>query len=234
VTADELAPGAVAFPNSLWGRMIRNQQGAAQSNLQAGPGGRPQGTGSLRLLVTGAPDLAAFGDSLDFAGSRLADITDLSYSTYNAVPTPRVRPSLRMEINPHLVDDTTTGGALEFTTLTYEPAAGTTGWTTHSNITADNNWFLTGSEGTTTRCTQAAKCTFTEVTAALNGNGDPDTAAPAITTGVYFTLGAGVTTPTETAVDKLVLNNFCSTSNPWACSSHRPPDMSQPAAPLSS
>ncbi len=68
VTADKLAPGAVAFPQTLWGPSIRNQIGAAQSNLATGPATPPMGTGSLHLSVTGPPDRAAFGDSIDFAG----------------------------------------------------------------------------------------------------------------------------------------------------------------------
>ena len=42
-----------AFPQTLWGPMIRNQQGAAQSTLQTGPAPVPMGTGSLKLLTTG-------------------------------------------------------------------------------------------------------------------------------------------------------------------------------------
>ena len=41
VTANKLAPGAVAFPNTLWGPMIRNQQGAAESTLVPAPRGSP-------------------------------------------------------------------------------------------------------------------------------------------------------------------------------------------------
>ncbi len=152
VTADKLAPGAVAFPNTLWGPMIRNQQGAAQSTLVTGPTGQPMGTGSLELSTTGAADLAAFGDSLDFAGEPLESITSLSYSSFNtAATTPR--PGLRMEINPHLADDASVGGVFEFTTLTYEPATGATGWVTHANIQDDARWLLTGDEGTTIGCT---------------------------------------------------------------------------------
>ena len=43
-------PGVSAFPQTLWGPMIRNQQGAAQSTLQTGPAPVPMGTGSLKLL----------------------------------------------------------------------------------------------------------------------------------------------------------------------------------------
>ena len=39
VTAAKIAPGAIAFPNSLWSTLFRNQEGAAESNVQVGPGG---------------------------------------------------------------------------------------------------------------------------------------------------------------------------------------------------
>ncbi len=208
VTASKIAPGAVAFPNALWGTVLRNQTGAAESQFQAGPGGQPLGDGSLRLFVTGTADLAAFGNSFDFAGFQLEDITDLSYATYNADDPPLVRPSLRIEIDPHLVSDALPGGGLEFTTLIHQPEAGATGWETHADALADNAWYLTGDEGTDIGCTQDDPCTYTEVVSALDASADADAAVPAISTGVYFGLGSGVTAPTETAVDAFVVNNF--------------------------
>jgi hypothetical protein len=67
---------------------------------------------------------------------------------------------------------------------------------------------VTGTEGTTTNCTQADKCTLGALTTALDGHVDTDTADPAISTGVYFALGSGVPAPTERAVDKFVFNTF--------------------------
>ena len=114
----------------------------------------PMGTGSLKLLTTGTSDLAAFGDSVDFAGIPLDSITSLSYSSYNPAATPAVRPGLRLEVNPHLVADGTPGGVFEFTTVIYEPAHGVTGWVTHSNIQNDARWYATGDAGTQTGCVQ--------------------------------------------------------------------------------
>ena len=162
------------------------------------------GTGSLELTTTGNADLAAFGDSVDFAGESLASITSLSYSSWTESP-PFIRPSLRMEINPHLVPDSTPGGVFEFTTLIYVPPTTSAGWLTHSNIQADAHWSLTGSEGTQTGCTGQTPCTLAAVIAALNGpDGDPT--PPAITTGVYFGYGAS-NGAAVTAVDKFVYNN---------------------------
>jgi hypothetical protein len=207
VGASELAPGAVAFPNSLWGPMIRNQTGAAHSGGQTGPTGQPLGDGSLALTVEGPSDLAAFGNSFDFAGVELEQITNVSYSTYNADDPPEVRPSLRMEIDPHLLADDTFEGRTEFTTLVHEPAVGAAGWENHANALTDEFWYLTGDEGDTTGCTQADSCTFTEVLTALD-EADDDPAAPAISTGVYFGLGQVPSAPAVTAVDAFVFNGF--------------------------
>jgi hypothetical protein len=200
-------PGAGPFPQTLWGPVIRNQQGAGQSALQTGPAPVPMGTGSLKLVTTGTADLAAFGDSVDFAGITLNSITNLSYSSYNPDATPTDRPSLRLEVNPHLVADDSVGGVFEFTTVIYEPADGATGWATHSNIHADAGWFATGAAGTQIGCTQATKCTLPQLTANLVGNSDGDPAAPAISSGVYFGLGSGLPAAT-TAVDKFVFNTY--------------------------
>ena len=139
-----------AFPQTLWGPMIRNQQGAAQSTLQTGPAPVPMGTGSLKLLTTGTSDLAAFGDSVDFAGIPLDSITSLSYSSYN--PAAAGGGPLSLEVNPHLVGDGVPGGVFEFTTVIYAPENGATGWVTHSNIQDDARWFATGDAGTQTGC----------------------------------------------------------------------------------
>ena len=208
VGSADLAPDAVAFPNSLWGTMLRNQSGAAESQVQAGPGGQPLGDGSLRLFVAGNTDTAAFGNSFDFAGFELADITSLSYWTYNPDPSPAVRPSLRIEINPHLVADDTVAGVTEFTTLIHAPANGTTGWVEHAGILDDPDWYLTGQEGTDIGCTQQTPCTFATIRDELISNVDDDVQPPAISSGVYFGLGAGTPTPTEIAVDAFIFNGF--------------------------
>ena len=213
--------GVTAFPQTLWGPMIRNQQGAAQSTLQTGPAPVPMGTGSLKLVTTGTSDLAAFGDSVDFAGIPLGSITSLSYSSYNSAVTPADRPSLRLEVNPHLVGDGAVGGVFEFTTVIYEPADGVTGWVTHSDIHADPGWFATGATGTQIGCTQATRCTLTQLTANLVGSADGDPAPPAISSGVYFGLGSGLPGAT-TAVDKFVFNTYTFDFEPNGVVLHTP------------
>ncbi len=116
-----------------------------------------------------------------------------------------VRPSLRIEINPHLVDDATLGGGYEFTTLTHEPVPGTTGWVTHENALADDTWHLTGDEGTRLAAPRPPHAPSPRSSTAL-AIADHDTAPAAISSGIYFGLGSGVTAPTETAVDAFVLN----------------------------
>ena len=204
VTAGKIAPGAIEFPTSLWGPVIRNQTGGAESNVQAGPEGA-LGDGSLRLFVAALPDLAAFGNSFDFAGVPLEDFETVSYSTYRETAGPR--PSLRFEIDPHLIADTDAGGLLEFTTLIHEAPSDLADWQSHDAL-AENAWYLTGTEGTDISCTQGSRCTFAEVLDRLDTHDDTDAEDPAISTGVYFALGSGIPAPTETAVDAFVFNNF--------------------------
>ena len=155
VGAKDLAPGAVAFPQTLWGPMIRNQQGAGQSTLVTGPGTPPMGTGSLELTTTGNADLAAFGDSVDFAGDTTGKHHQPELLVVGLKPRRLVGPSLRIEINPHLVPDSTPGGVFEFTTLIYDRRQLVPGWVTHSNIQDDAHWSLTGTRGDATGCTAA-------------------------------------------------------------------------------
>ena len=160
--------------------------------------------GSLRLATSGSADLAAFGNSLEFLGIQLDQITDVSYSTFT--DSTAVRPSLRIEINPHFEDDATPGGGYEFTTLVHVPADGETGWLTHENAHLDSTWFLSGDEGTEIGCDQITQCTLPDLVTLLVDHDDLDAAPPAISTGIYFGLGTQVSAPTETAVDAFVLN----------------------------
>jgi hypothetical protein len=206
VTANKIAPGAIAFPNTLWAPSLRNQRGTAESNLQAGPETPPTGEGSLRLAVVAPTDVAAFGNSFDFLGMPLADVTELTYSTYNgdaAMP----RPSLRIEIDPHLVDGPGPVGALEFATVVHVPEAGGTGWVTHEDVQDDVAWFVTGSDGDAIGCNQATMCTLPGIVEALEDHADQDLDDPTLWPGVYFGLGSGETNA-ETAVDALIANGF--------------------------
>jgi hypothetical protein len=208
VTASKIAPGAITFPNSIWSTSFRNQAGDAESGLQAGPETPPRGDGSLRLAVIGNADIAAYGDSFDFLGIPIENLETATYSTYVAEDPPVVRPSLRIEIDPHLVDDSIPGGTFEFTTLVHQPEPGDTGWEIHTDAQDDALWYLTGTEGADIDCTQDAPCTLEGVVTGLDASTDLDDAQPAISTGVYFGLGSGVAQPTESAVDELVLNGF--------------------------
>jgi hypothetical protein len=166
------------------------------------------GDGSLQLSTQTNTDIAAFGDSVDAAGIQLADITNLSYWSFNPSATPAVMPRLDLEINPHLVADNAPRGVFEFTTLVYQPVDGT-GWVEHTGILADTdtNWYLTGQEGIDMGCTQDTKCTFNFIRDTLVNSTDGDTEPPAISSGIYFALGSGIATPTTTNVDKFVFNN---------------------------
>ncbi len=222
VTASKLAPDAVAFPNAMWGPMIRNQNGSAQSGGQTGPTGQPLGDGSLRLFVGGTSAVAAFGNSFDFAGVELEDITNVSYWTYNADDPPLVRPSLRIEINPHLVADDTFAGQTEFTTLIHQPGNGAAGWQQSAGTLDDADWYLTGQEGIDMECTQDTPCTFNEIRAALVSTPTRTRhrrRSPRASTSGWAPESRHRPRPQSTTSCSTTSS---STSSPWACSSHRP------------
>src|SRR4029079_11852722 len=109
--------------------------------------------------------------------------------------------------NPHLVG-VGPGGVFEFTSVIYEPANGVPGWVTHSNMQDVQNWYATGDEGTQIGCTQASRCTLTQLTANLVGHNDGDGAPPAISHGLYCGVGSGLRSPSTTAVAKFVFNTY--------------------------
>lgn len=84
--------------------------GGAQ--IVSGPGAPPLGASSLQLSVTGSSDHWSVYN-YDHIGTKLSDITALSYATYTDNTT--TAPALQMEINPE------PGGSVQYATLNFEP-----------------------------------------------------------------------------------------------------------------
>ena len=130
------------------------------------------------MATTTNDDVAAFGDSFDFSGVQVEQITDVSYWTLNDGPE---RPGLRIEINPHKVADDQPGGVFEFTTLVHQPPPGGPGWVEHQDVAGAAEWWLT--------------------------EPDTDPTEAAISLGLYFGLGQSAAN-SVTAVDAFELNGF--------------------------
>jgi hypothetical protein len=91
-----------------------------------------------------------------------------------------------------------------FSSMVYQPQTNSPAnqWSGYLDATTGSAWFLTGTAGTQTNCTQAHLCTLAEVKAALAGdnNGTP---ASILTVGIT----KGRDFEFEGAVDGLRINN---------------------------
>ena len=151
--------------------------------------------------------MAAFGNSFEFAGVRLDQITDVQYSTYNADDPPLVRPIAPNRDQPSPRGRRHTRAVPSSSPPSSTSRDGSTGWETHANALADDAWYLTGDEGDDHRLQRGHQVHLRRGPRRAGGHADTDTAPPAISTGIYFGLGAGPD-PAETAVDRFVLNGY--------------------------
>lgn len=142
-----------------------------------GPGTPPLGSGSARLQVPTAANgyiLAREG----FGGTRLDQITSLSYSTYRTSSgDPAQAPSFFLTVDADVTDANTT-----FTgRLTFEPyhteTVNTGVWQTWNPFEATGNWWFSNSTlATTSGCTMATPCSLEEVLTAFPNAGFRNTA----------------------------------------------------------
>jgi hypothetical protein len=123
-------------------------------------------------LNTGTPtDKAAFGNEVDFVGDQVSAITALGFTVYttgenNARATNNM-PSISFEINPNLATSARTFSSMVFAPNNSAPGA----WTALDarDDSLGKVWGLTGAD---MPCNiNAARCTWTELQAALNDGG---------------------------------------------------------------
>ena len=162
---------ATKYDGPHWGIVDRNVIGNGDAYLRSGPyswdgEGPPLGQGSLGLRTGSGTDKVAFGNEVDFQGDDLGGLTTLKYSVFTTgenmskdSPTAGNLPNLQFEIDP-------AGDGSGFSTLVFVPKpvekdqAGK--WSEIDASTAPQ-WYLTGSGGAQTQCTQASMCTLDDV-----------------------------------------------------------------------
>jgi hypothetical protein len=131
------------------------------TTLVSGPGTPPAGTGSAQLTVdsTGRASLATNA----YAGTKLVDISALSYATRAPSANLNNQPNLQFDVD-YVTTDASTAfqGRLTFIRNSAVPA---NTWTTIDALT-DGKWYSTGAPGNTV-CTQASYCTWGQVLAAF-------------------------------------------------------------------
>jgi hypothetical protein len=181
-----------------WGIMNRNTIGAADATLRTGPGVPPFGAGSLNLSVATGSDKIAYGNEVDFAGLRIADITALGFSVLttgeNFAINPTNLPNITLEVNPHVT-------SASYSSLVYNPPAVTPNVWSTIDATAGAGWYFTNaSTAAATGCGQAAGqhfCTLAEVKAA----------APNAVVTLSLAIAKGRDYAWHGAVDGLVVND---------------------------
>ncbi|WP_157518779.1 hypothetical protein [Herbidospora mongoliensis] len=211
------AKPADPYSPEKWGIISRNSAGNASAFLRLGPWGRiiptdpvatqapPFGVGSLGFIAGGDPDHIQFGNEVDFAGTRLADIHILRYWIFTGAdadvfPTIKM-PTLNLEVNPNQ-------GMVDYTSLVYLPNESTSPsapvtkvpgrWQQYDASATNSKWFLTRPVPGVIGCTQAVPCSFAELKAQLPN--------AAISYSVAFNKGSQ-DGPFFGAVDGLLFNN---------------------------
>lgn len=158
----------VVTPANMAGwRWIEEDTAAGGGMLTTGPAVPPLGTGSARLAVDGTGRFIL--SHLGYAGTRLADITSLAYSSYSEGVSTVLAPSLQFDIDYNLNDANTAWQGR----LVYEPyqdgSVITPGsWQAWAPLTG--KWWSSGAPGNGT-CPQATPCTWSQVLTAFPNAG---------------------------------------------------------------
>jgi hypothetical protein len=220
-SAPQLAapPGRTKYDGPNWSIIDRNVEGNGDAYLRSGPteGGStpPAGVGSLGIRTGSATDKTAFGNEVDFAGDRVADLSNVSYSVFvtgeDLQRSPWNAPSVTFEIDPNLESSSSNYSSLVF--VTNQAQANT--WTSiDATEAASGYWFLTGAAGDATHCTQAApQCSLAQIKDRLDDGG-----ADAVIGTVAITKGKDY--PFSGAADALRINDTTYDFEPFGVSSN--------------
>jgi hypothetical protein len=198
LVAAAAASAATVPAGDGWGIMNRNTIGAADATLRTGPGIPPFGAGSLNLSVATGSDKIAYGDEVDFAGLRIADLTALGFSVLttgeNFAINPTNLPNISLEVDPNVT-------TANYSSLVYNPAAVAPNVWSTIDATRGAGWYFTnGPTAAATGCGQAAGqrfCTLDEV----------KTAAPDAVVTLSLAIAKGRDYAWHGAVDGLVVNH---------------------------
>lgn len=179
VAAPVAAAGAervTVEPGDMEGWVFFNDNGRGGSGKMVfGPTGQPYGDGSAQITLTAGVDGWALATA-NHNGTRISSITSLDYSTYthntNAI-------SLQLAVN-------NPSAALPgYHRLVFEPSNNGTVtpnvWQRWNPTAPGARWWIT--RNTTTFCTQASPCTWTQINAMSSTS--------AITGGVWLKAGSG-------------------------------------------
>lgn len=136
------------------------------------------GDGSLNLTTGSDNDKAVFGNEIDeVAGGLLADVEQVGFHVFTTQENSKRgnnMPSIIFEINPNRGDRP----AKTYSSLVFMPNNSANGWSGFIDATkaASGKWGLTGwGEPTTTCNINGSRCTWDEIQAYLNDDGEAAT-----------------------------------------------------------
>lgn len=166
----------VVTPENLkgWGFYDDQIDERIAPDFVAGPATPPLGEGSARLAVVGATEGKILSANI-LLGTKLADVSELRYSTYQTTSSGGASPTLQLGIDFDLTDNNTEWMGR----LVYVPNAtqqvNEDEWQTWDVLddaagTGSGNWFFTRQQpenGSNGACPQNNKCTWAEVLAAF-------------------------------------------------------------------
>jgi hypothetical protein len=152
-------------PSDLAGWALYNEATDAQipATFATGPGTPPLGTGSASLQTGGDPDKQMFSARV-LNGTRLDELTQLTYSTYVTNSTHNTAPHFQIGITRNIEDPKDFWeGRLAFAPGLSEVQVGE--WQQWDLLDPANAWFFISKGGypDVPHCTQSARCTFPQV-----------------------------------------------------------------------
>lgn len=159
----------VVTPSNMqgWAFFDDNGNGGA-GGMVSGPATAPLGAGSAELDLTASNQGYALGNA-GYSGTRLADLTSLSYSTYVQQGNNTVAPALQLNIDTDVTDGNTgwQGRMVYEPYYTHTVTDGT--WQTWNTMDSalvgnvGNWWFSDSGVAATSGCTQAKPCSWSQV-----------------------------------------------------------------------
>lgn len=172
VVSAAAASPTVVKPSSMngWAIIDDNGHGGGQGALVAGPDLPPAGNGSAQLQLTAANAGWVFSGATEFAGTRLADITSLSYNTFRDSVDAGNNLAIALALNiDYDLTDASTGWQGRLVYEPYETVGGGVPQSTWQQWdTTSGKWWQSGNAtvaginvGMT--CTQATPCTWAQI-----------------------------------------------------------------------
>jgi hypothetical protein len=194
-------PAVAGADTSNWGTINRNTMGAASAQLRTGPFAPPFGVGSLNLSVADAASKIAYGNEVDYAGLRVADISALGFSVYQTGEDAAISltnlPNIQMEVDPNVASAL----SVNYSSLVYNPAAVPPNAWSNIDATTGAGWYFTNG-------TVAAVTGFGQGTGQRFGTlAEIKVAAPNAVVTDSLAIGKGRDHEWQGAVDGVVIND---------------------------